>query len=352
MANLEGRAPVSVVIPVRNEIMRIPAVIANAAAQTVRPYEVVVVDGGSTDGTREWLEERAREEHGWLVVVDNERAIIPVALNLGIAAARGELVARMDAHADYPPDYLERLTGLLAERPDVTGVGSAMTTAGRGARGRAIAAVLSRRIGLGGARHRVGGHGGPIEHVFTGCYHRSALEAAGGYDERLLANEDYEMDFRLRAAGGTLWLHPAARSTWYVREGPAATARQMFRYGFYKALTLRLHPSSLRARQMAPPGLVLTLAALGALSPVVSGYPVAVLAGGYIVACGAAGARAARADGASAWRGAVVPPLVHLSWGAGVLMGGVRFLGAGPAVARRGTGVPARTDHGNRPWHE
>lgn len=338
---------VSVVIPVRDEIARVPEVIANVAAQSLRPYEVIVVDGASTDGTREWLEERARREDGWLVVVPNPRRIIPVALNLGLAAARGDLVARMDAHADYPADYLERLAGLLTERTDVTGAGSAMTTAGRGAWGRAIAAVLSRRIGLGGARHRVGGHGGPIEHVFTGCYRRSALDAAGGYDERLLANEDYEMDFRLRAAGGTLWLHPEARSTWYVRKGPAANARQMFRYGFYKALTLRLHPASLRPRQLAPPALVVTLAALAALSPLVTGYPVAVLAAGYLAACAVAGARAARADGASAWRGAVVPPVVHLSWGAGVLIGGVRFLGARRAVARRDAGVPAPS-HGNR----
>jgi len=334
-----------VIIPVRDEISRIPAVLDNVAAQTVPPDEVIVVDGMSTDGTWEWLRERARTGSGRLVVVRNEKRVIPAALNLGIGAARGELIARMDAHADYPADYLEQLTGLLADRPELTGAGSAMTTAGRGAWGRAIAAVLSRRIGLGGARHRVGGRGGPIEHVFTGCYRRSALVAAGGYDERLPANEDYEMDVRLRAAGGTLWLHPAARSTWYVRDGPVATARQMFRYGYCKARTLRLHPSSLRPRQLAPPVLVLTLAGLGLLSPVIGPYPVAAAAGAYLVTCGAAGAWAARADGASGWRGSVVPPLVHLSWGAGVLIGAVRFCGAGPAVARRTAAVPIpRTD--------
>lgn len=347
MTDLHARPTVSVVIPVRDEIDRLPVVIANVAAQTVRPYEVVVVDGASADGTWEWLADRARAYDGWLVAVRNERRIIPAALNLGIAAARGELVARMDAHADYPADYLERLTDVLATRPDVTGAGSAMTTAGRGAWGRAIAAVLSRRIGLGGARHRVGGHGGPIGHVFTGCYRRAALEAAGGYDERLPANEDFEMDVRIRAAGGTLWLHPEARSTWYVRNGPGGTARQMFRYGFYKARTLWLHPSSLRARQLAPPVLVLTLAVLAALTPVIGGYPVAVAAAAYLLASGVAGARAARADGASAWRGSVVPALVHLSWGVGVLLGAVRFFGAGPAVARRGTAVPI--PHGDRP---
>lgn len=346
VTDLDARPTVSVVVPVRNEIDRISVVIDNAAAQSVRPDEVVVVDGGSTDGTWELLAERARTENGWLVVVRNDKRIIPVALNLGIATAHGELIARMDAHADYPYDYLERLTDLLAARPDVTGAGSAMTTAGRGAWGKAIAAVLSRKIGLGGARHRVGGHGGPIEHVFTGCYRRAALDAAGGYDERLVANEDFEMDVRIRAAGGTLWLHPEARSTWYVRNGPGGTARQMYRYGLYKARTLWLHPSSLRARQLAPPGLVVTLVVLAALIPVIGWYPVAAVAVSYLLACGIAGVRAARADGASAWRVAIVPPLVHLSWGTGVLLGAVRFFGARTAVARRGTAVPI--PHGDR----
>lgn len=331
MTNARGPAgpTLSVIIPVRDEVRRLPTVLAGVAAQSLRPDEVIVVDGDSTDGTREWL-----AGHGdGVVVLRNERRIIPAALNLGIAAASGELVARMDAHADYPPDYLATLAGVLAARPDVTGAGAAMTTAGRGPWGEAIASVLSRRIGLGGARHRVGHRGGPVEHVFTGCYRRSALVAAGGYDERLSANEDYEMDHRLRAAGGLLWLSRDARTTWYVREGPLRTARQMFRYGSAKALTLRLHPGSLRARQAAPPALICGLAGLAAASRRIGPYPFAAAAAAYLGTCAVAAVRAARADGASPWRAALVPPLVHLSWGAGVLTGLVRHAHPRPALS-------------------
>jgi cellulose synthase/poly-beta-1,6-N-acetylglucosamine synthase-like glycosyltransferase len=297
--------------------------------QTWQPSEVIVADGCSTDGSREWLA-RAAEERPWLTVVDNLDRTVPAAMNAALAAATGDFVARMDAHADYAPDHIETLVKVLLQRPDVVSAGGAMASAGNGPWGRAIASSLSRRIGLGGARHRVGGTGGPIEHVFTGCYRRPALAAAGGYDERLLANEDFEMDARLRSAGLVVWLHPEARSTWYVRETVPALAKQMWRYGHFKALTLRLRPESLRLRQLAPPALVVLLVALLATLPLTGAIALA----GYLAAAGGAGALAARADGAPAWRGAVVPPVVHLSWGVGLLLGAVRF-GARPGVRRR-----------------
>ena len=309
---------VSVVIPVRDEIHRMPAVLASVEAQTRFPDEVLVVDGMSTDGTGEWCRTAARTRP-WLKVLDNPERVVPAALNVGLRHAEGDVWARMDAHAHYPEDYLERCLSVLRDRPEVVGVGSVMTTAGQGRWGRSIAAVLSRRIGLGGAQHRVDGRSGVVPHVFTGAYRRSALVAVGGYDPRLLANEDYEADHRVSEHVGALWLDSSIRSTWYVRESPRALSVQMWRYGFYKALTLTMHPGSLRARQLAPPALLLSLLAATLVRPR-SG---AALALAYASVAGAAGARAARSDGASAWRAAVVVPVVHLSWGAGLLAGGL-----------------------------
>lgn len=321
MSGISAWPRLSVIVPVRDELARLPAVLTAIEAQSRQPDEVVVADGRSTDGTREWLREAARQRP-WLHVVDNPEQVVPTALNAALRVATGDLVARMDAHADYAPDYLEQLVRVLVERPDVVAVGGAMETAGRGAWGRAIAATLRRPFGLGGARHRTGGSGGPIEHIFTGCYRHSALLAVGGYDGRLLANEDFELDTRLRERGGTVWLHPAARSTWYVRESLPALARQMWRYGYYKAHTLRLHPDSLKARQLAPPVLVAGLAGLLALRP----RRGAAATAAYLACAATAGAGAARSDGASLWRGALVPPVVHLCWGLGLLAGAARVL--------------------------
>lgn len=327
------RPRLAVIIPCRDERAKLPAVLDMLRSQTLQPDEVVVADGMSTDGSRAYLQE-AMLDWPALHMVDNPGRIVPAALNTALRASSGTFVARMDTHALYAPNYLETVVRVLQERPEVAAVGGAMETAGRGPWGRAIAATLRRRFGLGGASHRVGGGAGPIAHVFSGCYRREAIELAGAWDERFLANEDFEADQRVRAHG-LVWLEPGARSTWYVRESLPALSRQMWRYGYYKALTLRVHPGSLKVRQLAPPALVAGLALLFA----VDRRAAAVTTSGYLVASASLGARAAVADEASPWRGLLVPAVVHLSWGSGLLVGVMRF-----SVPRRRPTAPVGAD--------
>lgn len=319
---------VAVIVPLLDEVARLPAFLEMVRGQTLRPDVVVVADGMSTDGSRQLLADAAREWPG-LLVVDNPRRIVPAALNVALSYVDAPLVARMDTHADYDADYLRIVARTLTEHSEVSGVGGSMGTEGRGPWGRAIAATLRRRFGLGGARHRVEGPAGPIPHVFSGCYRTEVLRRIGGWDERLAANEDFEADIRIWKSGGQLWLVPEARSTWYVRESPRRLASQMWRYGYYKALTLRLHPGSLQLRQLAPPAVVLGLVGAFVVRP---RWGIA-LTTAYGGVAGALGAAAARCDGASAVRGAAVPPIVHLSWGAGLLAGLCRCAGVRRAVA-------------------
>jgi succinoglycan biosynthesis protein ExoA len=323
---------ISVIVPVRNERHRLSGLIAAIEAQKLQPIEVLLADGRSDDGTLEWLQEAARDRP-WLRVVENPDRCIPHGLNRAVALARGEIVARMDAHAYYDSDYLWQVATVLAARPEVVGVGGAMATSGSGPWGRAIAAVLRRRLGLGGARHRIGGAGGPIDHVFSGAYRRQALLAIGGFDPAFHANEDFEVDHRLSRAGGTIWLEPRARCVWFTRESVPALATQMWRYGFFKARTLRLHPRSMRPRQLAPPAVVLGLAALTVARPGMG-------AAGWLAYLASAiglGAWAGRAERASAWRAGLVTPVIHLAWGCGLLVGLVRHWNARGHVRDRRT---------------
>lgn len=314
---------VSVIIPVRNERARIEGVLAGVEAQTWPPTEVVVADGASTDGTRQWLDDAALTRP-WLIVIDNPDKVIPAALNRCLRVCSGDVVARMDAHADYEPDYLERVVGRLESQPEAQGVGGAMRTVGRGPWGEAIAALLRRPWGLGGAPHRVGGSAGPVDHVFCTAYRLEAVVKVGGWDSELLANEDAELDYRIGRAVGPIWLEPAARSEWTTRSTVGALARQMWRYGFFRARTVHLHPGSLRWRHLVPVALTVGLAGLLLTRP----RRGLVVVAGYLAVDGAVGAATSGADGASAWRGAVALPVVHLSWGGGMTVGLVRHLGA------------------------
>jgi succinoglycan biosynthesis protein ExoA len=340
---------VTVIIPARNEMGRWPQVIEYLRAQTRAPDEIVVADGSSTDGSREWLDDLASRDRS-LTVVDNPARIVPAALNVALAHATGDIVARMDTHADYAPDYLETVVDFLVSHPEVAGVGGAMETKGVGPWGQAIAATLRRPFGLGGARHRIGGSAGPIPHVFSGCYRRDALLAAGGWDERLRANEDFEADVRIAATGKAVWLEPAAHSIWYTRESPGALMKQMWRYGFYKGLTLHLHPASLQVRQLAPPALVGALL----LGPLVNVRATAALGAAYGAAAATLGARAARADGASPVRGAAIPAIVHLSWGSGLIAGLLRFAWSADRspVRPRTSASQAPSEASSQPCHQ
>jgi succinoglycan biosynthesis protein ExoA len=319
----QTRPRVTVIVPCRDEIHRLPDFVTSLQHQTLPPDQIVVADGMSTDGTRAWLHRIAQRDPR-IAIVDNPDRIVPAALNVALSHAEGEIVARMDTHADYPEDYLQTLVGFLVDNEEVAGVGGAMVTRGTGPWGRAIAATLRRPFGLGGARHRVGGRAGPITHVFSGCYRREALDAAGGWDTRLRANEDYEADLRVAKAHGEVWLVNRASTTWYVRESLPGLARQMWNYGFHKALTMYLHPSSIKIRQLVPPSLVISLL----IGPIAHRRlrPLPLL---YLAASAAVGAAAARSDGAEPGLGALVPATVHLSWGAGLIVGLLRFLPEG-----------------------
>jgi hypothetical protein len=194
------------------------------------------------------------------MVVDNPTGLTPTGLNIGMATATGEVVVRCDAQARLPVGYVSRAIDTLL-RTEATNVGGMQVPRGDGYWQSAIAAAMVSRLGSGGARYRVGGVEGPVETVYLGVYDKAKLLELGGFDERFFRTQDYELNHRINQMGGTVWFDPELAVEYRPRGSLAALSRQYFQYGASKRNFSRVHPGSLRLRQLASPSLVAVLAA-------------------------------------------------------------------------------------------
>jgi len=344
------RHSVSVVIPCRNEAVRIQELLEAVRRQDTTICDVLVIDGGSTDGTPLLVEQCALQHPGFpLRCLFAPGLGIAELLNRAIRTARGDLIVRLDGHSLPPPDYVRRAVETLIET-DAGVVGGVWTIApgGRTRTAEAIAMAVAHPLGAGDAVYRTHrlGHGRTlVDTVPFGCFRKSSWEAIGGFNEDLWTNEDYEFNYRMRASGRPVVLEPAVCCTYFARTNLSELAAQYFRYGWWKAAMLRAYPRSLRWRQALPASLVPTLGLLSILSfvwPPVA-VPLVVLVGLYLmVVTGGTLQIAGRRR-----RGDLLAPLaavlttVHWSWSAGV---SVNFLTGGrwPSWRAKLTPTPAR----------
>lgn len=301
--------PVSMVVPARNEEARLPAALASALAQDYEgTVEIVVADGSDTPA----LAAAVAARFPAVRVVPNPDRTAAAGLNRAVRTASHAVIVRCDARCVLPPAYV-RLAVAALERTGAAVVGGRQRPAGCTAFERAVALALTMPPGAGDARWRLGGPAGPADTVYLGVFRRGALEAAGGFDATLARNQDYELNWRLRERGETVWFDPALEVAYRPRGRLAEVARQYYDYGWWKRVMLRRHPSALRPRQLAPPLLV-------------SG-----LAGSALLAAAAAAGGDRSGTGALLWAAAGVTPLAWLA-----------LLGAGAAIAfRRGRGCVA-----------
>jgi len=315
---------VSVLVPVRDEAPGIRDAVATMLRQRfVGRVEFLFMEGRSRDRTRAILEELQREDPR-IRVLDNPTGGIPQALNIGLRNARGAFVARMDAHALYPDDYLA--TGVRRlEHGGAEYVTGLQLPHGVDAWSRRISLALASPLGAGGAgfRRRTTEET-ETDAGFTGLWRRETLERLGGWREEWIVNEDGELAARLRKAGGRIVCLPAMAARYVPRRSLAALARQYWRYGQYRAKTSWHHPESMRRSHLLPPAVTLVVAA--ALAPMRAARPFRLAAAGYGMVLAAESARCGARSGTlgAAWL-PVVFVAMHLSWGAGFLVGCVRF---------------------------
>ncbi len=330
---------VTIVIPVRDEESSIEGCLASVRAQDYSALQIIVVDGGSRDRTRE-LVRAAQASDARIDLLSNPAGTIPVSLNIGLASARGRWLVRVDAHSTVPPNYVRVLVGHL-RTGRWGGVGARKDGAAETRRGRAIAAALGSRAGVGNSAYHYASHPQETDHVPFGAYPVELLRSLGGWNEDLVANEDYEMDHRIRLDGKRLLLDPAVRVQWRSRETLRDLARQYFRYGRGKADVVRLHPRSIQIRHLAAP--LLVAGALPWLAVLVLVPWVAVaIAGAYLAFVGVSAVSAARTAG-DVWDAASVAAAIvtmHVSWGLGFWRG---LLAPGSAGSVDGVGTERQT---------
>lgn len=325
----DGVVEVSVLVPVLDEAGSIRETVARMQAQDFGGgFELIFLDGGSRDDTKEILEELARADLR-IRVFDNPGKRPPNALNVGLAKARGRLIARMDAHTRYPPSYLSAGARRLG-RGDVAHVSGPQLATGNDAWSSRVAMALASPLGSGGARfRRHSDEEFEVDSGFTGMWRRETLERQGGWDERWPVNEDHELASRIRAEGGRFVCIPEMAAEYIPRNSLKRLARQYWTYGRYRAKTSGVHPESMRRSHVLAPGLALTvMVATAAPRPMRTlarfGLAIYVLAlGGFSIAAG----REARPRDVTALP--LVFATMHLAAGFGFLAGCVLY---GPPV--------------------
>lgn len=246
---------ISVVIATYNEERHIRGCLEGLLKQrdVNSDFEVLVIDGGSRDGTRDII--RTFPEFGSRIrVIDNPRKLQVFAWNLGIAHARGEYVALMSAHAHYSVSYLASCLEVI-ERTGATAVGGVQSPCGQAPVARVIAWCMSSPFGVGNARFRYAKDEEEAESVFGIFTKRQTLIDVGGFDERIHFDEDAELNYRLRDAGAKLIVSPRIGVTYFVRDSLPALGRQMYAYGYWRRRTQLVHPKKIPLRVYAPAAL-------------------------------------------------------------------------------------------------
>jgi glycosyltransferase involved in cell wall biosynthesis len=324
----------SIVLPTLDERAFIRDCLDSLLAQTYPGVdEILVVDGGSTDGTREIVAGIGEPVR----LIDNPRVTAAAAMNVGLANAHNDLIVRADAHTLYATDYVERSVSARHES-GADWVGGPMRAVGTTNFGRAVAAVTSSPFGVGPGRFHYATEAADVETVYLGIFDRRAVQAVGGYDETRLqwAAEDQELAYRLRLAGRRIRVDPSIHSWYFPRQTPQALWRQYVNYGMCKASTLAKHRRLPYWRPLAPALMVAGAVgwaglALSRRHPVVAALPAA----GYAAGAGALALRLADDEpGVAPHRAAATLAICHWGYGLGFWRGVGRIVRGRPFDVR------------------
>lgn len=331
LSSLGNDPIVTIAVPMLNELGAIEACLDSFAAQDY-PHDlldVLIIDGGSTDGSREYVNERATREP-WVRVIDNPIGSAAAAFNLGAQEGNGEVVCLFSSHGVPATDYVSRSVKVLLET-GVVGVGGRYHHLGTTPVSRAIGMAMVSPFGMASA-HRMARTRQVVDTISHPAYIRQALLDVGGFDQSLARNSDYELNVRLRQAGHLLMFDPSIESIYRPRPTLEALGRQFWHYGRWKARVAQQHPGDIKPRHLVAPALAVGAAATP--FALAASRPLRLLTAGswgtYIASCIAAALHAGQ-SGPDHSRLALFAsfPAMHLSWGSGFVTSTIEDLFSG-----------------------
>lgn len=311
---------ISVVCPVLNEEKHIGGLIEFLLGVEPKEKELIFIDGGSNDRTKEILL-GYQNANNTIVVLDNPKRYVPFALNKALEIAKGDPIIRIDAHSEYAPDYFIRILETFEKTgADITGGPVRMKWFTEFQR--QVASAMKSKFGTGNSNIYNTELAGECDHVTFGAWRKRVFESAGKFDERLLRNQDEEFHYRAKSKGLRIYRNPEIRLWYYPRNTLRGLFRQFFEYGYFKPLVLLKMKQNIRLRHLVPALFVVYILLGLLLSAVYPGYaafwltPLVVYKIAVVLL-----ALHLCTGGRVLLRSFLIYPAIHLGYGAGFLKG-------------------------------
>lgn len=315
---------VTVIVPMLNEEQHIRACAENLLTQSYPPelVTILLIDGRSQDKTRDVVAQLQTDyPKRRIKLLDNPQRGVAAALNVGIQAANDDIIIRMDAHSVPEQTFIEKSVKALS----VSGAayaGGIMKPEGSSAFAKAVAVALNHPLGAGGAKFHTATQPQFTDTVYLGAFRKTIFDQVGLFNEALVCNEDYELNTRIRKAGQKIYLDPSIQTAYTPRDTPAKLWKQYFSYGWWKLEMLKLHPDSLKPRQLAPALFVKTILLLLLLSfflPAAQ-YMLSIIIVLYLIILMIVALQSSRKLGLKTNVAVQIPlavSIMHIAWGSG-----------------------------------
>ncbi len=315
---------VTVIMPVRNEQAAMRNSLGAVLGQDYPSarLEVIVADGMSDDGTRAIVREIAQHDPR-VRLVDNPARIMAAGFNRALALSRGEIITLLGGHSEVASDFVRQSVAVLRERPEAWCVGGPILHTASRPFGKAVAVAMSHPCGMGNAYHHFANYEGYAEGAPFPTLWRWVFERVGNLDERLVRNQDDEFYYRIRQAGGKVFISPRISSSYFVRERMWHLFRQYFQYGFWRIPVMKKHQRPTTLRQIVPSGFYLACVSLSAVGlywqrPIIAlALPLVYV----LMLIGVGLAVISRVGFQVAWRVPVAIGIIHAGYAWGLLYG-------------------------------